>query len=282
MEFGTVIQAGVAFGQVLGALSVVVVHFGTLSNLAAVTTRVGTFWESLERARAAPRGQGPLVELREGPDLSFLGVSLTLPNHPGPVIRDLTLALGPEDRLLVTGPSGSGKTSLLRLLGGLCSQGSGVLVHPPREQCMFIPQRPYMPLGSFRNQLLYGTGLDDVAEPELQRVIAVTGLEATVARVGRQAHDGDWKNLLSEGEQELFAFARVLLVRPSFLFLDEASNALGDVRRAILYAELQRLGIRYLTTGSRSQLDRFHNRVLTLETGGGWSVQDLPRLARSA
>jgi putative ATP-binding cassette transporter len=198
------------------------------------------------------------------------------------VLKDLTLALAPEDRLLVTGPSGSGKTSLLRLLGGLWSQGAGVLVHPPRAQCMFIPQRPYMPLGSFRSQLLYGTGLDDVEELELQRVIALTGLEATMARVGKRTHDGDWKNLLSEGEQELFAFARVLLVRPGFLFLDEASNALGDARRAILYGELQRLGIRYLTTGPRLQLDRFHNRVLTLEGGGGWSVQDLPRLARSA
>jgi putative ATP-binding cassette transporter len=214
--------------------------------------------------------------------VSFIGVSLTLPNHSGPVVRELTLSLAPRDRLLVTGPSGAGKTSLLRLLGGLSSQGTGVLVHPPRAQCMFIPQRPYMPLGTFRSQLLYGTGLDDVPEPELERVIALTGLENTVARVGRQAHDGDWKNLLSEGEQELFAFARVLLVRPPFLFMDEASNALGDVRRELLYAELQRLGIRYLTTGSRSQLERFHTRVLTLETGGGWTVQDLPPLARAA
>jgi putative ATP-binding cassette transporter len=282
VEFGTVVQAGVAFAQVLGALSVMVVHFGTLSSLAAVSARVGSFWEAIEAAHVAHEQSDQAVEVTEAPAVTFSGVTLLIPNQPLAVVRELSLVVGSDDRLLVTGPSGSGKTSLMRLLAGLWGHGSGAVQHPSPRQSMFIPQRPYMPLGSFRSQFLYGTELESVSEADLQRVIALTGLEATVARVGQLHEEEDWNSLLSLGEQELFAFARVLLVRPPFLFLDEASNSVDAPRRALLYAELRRLGIRYVSTGPRPQLDQFHTRVLELDGRGGWKVSELPGMAAVA
>ena len=279
MELGTVIQAGVAFAQVLGALSVMVVHFGTLSSLAAVTARVGAFWESIDRAHGPHGPDHELVRIQDTPGVSFQGVTLLTPNRLQTIVRDLTLEVGPDDRLLVAGPSGSGKSSLLRLLGGLWSQGSGVVGRPVLPQCMFIPQRPYMPLGKLREQFLYGTPLERVDDAVLWRAIELTGLEGTIARIGDLDREEDWRGLLSVGEQELFGFARVLLGRPDFLFLDEASNAVDAARREILYGELRRLGIRYISTGPRSSLDRFHNRVLELDGAGGWRVVALPPLA---
>jgi len=150
---------------------------------------------------------------------------------------------------------------------------------PGVPQCMFIPQRPYMPLGKLREQFLYGTPLERVDEAVLRRAIELTGLGGTVARIGDLDREEDWRSLLSVGEQELFGFARALLGRPDFLFLDEASNAVDAARREILYGELRRLGIRYISTGPRSSLDRFHNRVLELDGAGGWRVVALPPLA---
>ena len=284
MELGTVIQAGVAFGQVLGALSVIVVHFGTLSSLAAVTTRVGTFWDSIERASGPHGPSDQLVEFEDGPSVAFKGVTLLTPTRKQTIVRNLSVHLGPGDRLLVTGPSGSGKSSLLRLLGGLWSHGSGVVQRPAALECMFIPQRPYMPLGTFREQFLYGTHLERVDDAELTRAIGLVGLEGTVARIGDLDREEDWKSLLSVGEQELFAFARVLIGRPRFLFLDEASGAVDVDRRQAFYEQLQGLGICYLSTGPRPALERFHNRVLELDGSGGWTLADLPppRLLRAA
>jgi vitamin B12/bleomycin/antimicrobial peptide transport system ATP-binding/permease protein len=282
MEFGTVVQAGVAFAQVLGALSVIVVHFGTLSGLAAVTARVGSFWESIERARTHQGATERAIVVLEGPEVSFHGVTLLIPHHEQAIVRDLSLHVGPDVRLLVAGPSGSGKTSLLRLLGGLWSHGHGVVRRPAPRDCMFIPQRPYMPLGTFRHQFLYGTNLQAVDEAALQRVITLTGLRGTVDRVGQLDHEEDWRSRLSEGEQELFAFARVLIVRPRFLFLDEASSSLNAGLRETLYAELQRLGVRYISTGPRSQLDGFHTRLLQLDGEGGYQLLELQPLPPSS
>ncbi len=279
MELGTVVQAGVAFGQVLGAMSIIVVHFGTLSSLAAVTTRVGVFWDSIERANGPQGSSEQLVELREGSGVSFDSVTLLTPARERVIVKELSMHLDDHHRLLVTGPSGSGKSSLLRLLGGLWSHGHGVVYRPASLSCMFIPQRPYMPLGRLRDQFLYGTQLDRVDDAELVRAINLVGLQGAVARIGDLDREEDWKKLLSVGEQELFAFARVVLGRPGFLFLDEASNSVGADRREAFYAELRRLGVRYLSTGARPALERFHNRLLELDGAGGWKLIDLPPLA---
>ena len=276
IEFGVVIQAAGAFGQVLGALSIIVVHFGGLSNLAAVANRLGTFWETVERAHAASEQSAGRVAVRDAATVSFDHVTLLTPDRSQVMVKDLNLTLAPEDRLLVSGPSGSGKSSLLRLLGGLWREGSGSAGRPPLARCMFLPQRPYMLLGNLRGQFVYGTAREDVGDAELEELVEIAGLTPTVERVGGLDKEEDWKSLLSLGEQQLVGFVRMLVAQPKMLFMDEAANAVDERRRELLYAELKKRGIAYMSIGARSDLARFHTKLLDLQGRGGWRLSSLP------
>jgi putative ATP-binding cassette transporter len=271
IDFGVVIQAGGAFGQVLGALSIIVVNFGGLSSLAAVTNRLGAFWESIERAQVENR-KLPKIHTKDSELIQCKEVTLLTPQRDQILVKDLTCSVAPHERLLIVGPSGSGKSSLIRMFAGLWTLGSGQVTRPPIEQSMFIPQRPHMSLGTFRSQFLYGAPTDQVSDEELLQVAEITGLKDTLARVGGWDVEEDWKGLLSLGEQELVAFARIFITKPAVVFLDEATSAVDANRKHILYEELKKKGIRYVSVGILSDLRNYHDVILELQGRGAWRI----------
>ena len=272
IEFGVVIQAGGAFGQVLGALSIIVVHFGGLSSLAATTNRLGAFWETIEMIQRE-RAAGPRIELEDGEEISLDRVTVLTPQRDQVLVRELSFAVKPNERLLITGPSGSGKSSILRVIAGLWVLGSGRVTRPALNRCMFVPQRPYMVLGSFRSQLVYGCSEDDIDQKELNKIIEITGLTHTVERIGGLEADEDWRGLLSLGEQELIAFARIFISRPEVVFLDEATSAIDSSRRTVLYEELKKRGIQFISVGPSNDVEAFHDVILELQGRGGWILR---------
>ena len=275
MALGGLMQTVSAFGRVQDGLSYFVEAYDTIAKLVSVIHRLYGFTEHLEEVRTL----APAVEQVEGGSVEMDGaaadashalvmsdVAVRLPDG-AQILAPFSLALPAGKRLLVTGPSGCGKSTLLRALAGLWPFGGGRLQRPSGSRVLFLPQRPYLPLGTLRRAIVYP--LPEAQAPtddELRRVLSLVDLAQLADRIG---DTDDWSRILSLGEQQRIAFARVILTRPDWIFLDEATSALDEAREARLYdllrSELPNAGI--VSVGHRSTLFARHDSELSLAGG---------------
>jgi putative ATP-binding cassette transporter len=273
IKFGVVTQAEGAFIQVLSALSVIVTQFEQLSNFVAGITRLETFSTALESEAKEKTEERPRIESAEESRLALEHVTLMTPDYHQILVRDVSLEAPAGKGLLIIGPSGVGKSSLLRAVAGLWDAGEGRIARPPLKEMLFLPQRPYMVLGSLREQLLYPQVDQEVGNAELMAVLERVNLTDLPDRVGGFDAELDWGQLLSLGEQQRLAFARLLLTKPAYAILDEATSALDAPNEALLYRELQNAGTTYISVGHRPSLPAYHNQVLELQGGGNWRLK---------
>ncbi len=163
---------------------------------------------------------------------------------------------------------------MLRAAAGLWSAGQGRVVRPPLEDVLFLPQQPYLRPGKLRDQLLYGTRKKHIADRHILAVLWEIGFEAALERVGGLDAECDWHGVLSLGEQQQVAVARLLLANPPFAFLDEPASALDEDRARQLYEALHDSSISYISVGSDPRLREYHDRVIELGTNGAWMETD--------
>ncbi len=280
MQLGGLMQTGSAFGRVQGAMSWFVNMYPDVADWKATVDRLTGFQAALARTVAAS-GTGIERMPAPQPGIALDEVEIRLPGDR-PLINQASLQLVPGQSVLISGPSGSGKSTLFRVLGGLWPYGNGRVTIPFGAKLLFLPQRPYLPLGTLRDVVTYpqapeGEGLADEA---IRRALADCGLPHLADRLDEVQ---SWAQQLSPGEQQRIAFVRALLQRPDWLFLDEATAALDEAMEARLYGLLvERLpATTIVSVGHRAGLARFHQHHIVIAGGAeGGRLTRLPAAAQ--
>ncbi len=272
MRYGSFIQASIAFNLVESSVFFIINNIDALARFSASIGRLAGFQTNIEGAIKESRTAQQVISSGDG--LVVRHATLTTPQTNRLLIEDLNLSVGDNGHLLVVGPSGCGKTSLLRMISGLWTPQEGTVESPQPGELLFIPQKPYMTLGTLREQLCYPQRPDPAlfSDNHLRSVLELVNLGALVQRYPDFNIKQDWPRLLSLGEQQRLAFGRLLLNSPRYVILDEATSAVDVKTERHLYALLVERNIAFISVGHRPTLTAFHDNVLELDGSGSWRL----------
>jgi ABC-type uncharacterized transport system fused permease/ATPase subunit len=271
IDYGEISQASLACFMFSNALGQLIAEFGTSGQFSSYVQRLAEFSDALEAASKQAEELSTIKVVEEN-RLAFEHITLQTPDYEKVIVEDLSLSALPGEGLLIVGPSGRGKSSLLRAIAGLWNSGSGKLLRPPLEDVLFLPQRPYIILGTLREQLLYPNTNEEMSDRELEEILQQVNLENLLNRVNGFDTEVRWENILSVGEQQRLAFARILITCPSFTILDEATSALDLSNEENLYKQLQETETTFISVGHRESLFNYHQWVLELGEDSSWKL----------
>jgi putative ATP-binding cassette transporter len=269
---GQLFQVIDAYSHVQNGFSFIIDSFTRLAQWRAVINRLNNFLFCMELSRYEQKG----ISVNSHKDSCFSVDKLSVFRPDGQQLaEDIAIELRQGQHLLVAGPSGCGKSTLLRTLSGLWPFAKGKIYAPNGEVILFIPQKPYMPLNSLREVILYPglarQGIDD-------KYIKETMMNCRLGHlVDKLDNVMDWGQILSLGEQQRIAFARAILSKPNWLFLDEATSALDDETESVVYNAVLKLltNTTLISVGHRKTIRRFHKQILKLTGDGQWQLEYL-------
>jgi putative ATP-binding cassette transporter len=272
LEVGRIVEATGAFSAIMGSLTILLDNMESLSRYAAGIRRVKALHSSLSAASWSARHGREKIAMVEGDRLRFDNVTLHTPNYERTLIRELTASIPCGKNLMIVGGSGLGKSSLLRMMAGLWNCGEGTVERPDAEDLLFLPQHAYMIVGTLREQLAYPNLDRSPSDEELREVLDRVNLSNLEERCGGFDVELDFEKILSVGERQRLAVARVLLKSPRYVLLDEATSALDRENEEALYEELISTSATIVSVTHHPSLVKYHSHVLELKPEGEWSL----------
>jgi len=266
IEFGVITQSTMAFAHLLGAFSLIVTQFQSISSYFAVLARLSSLGDATRQLRDEAGIE--IVESSEG--FAFQELTLHSPRDGRTLVDQLTLEMGPSTRLLIRGSNETAKIAIFRASAGIWKWGKGRVLRPGNDQVLFLPERPYLPPGTLR-ELLVRTGSEhQVADEEILETLRLLEVDAVCSRAGGLHVEREWNNILALGEQQLLAVVRLLLARPRFAFLDRIDTALSAARVDRVLRVLSDRSIAYLAVGDHQDPARHYDSILHLSDDGTW------------
>ena len=258
---GGLMQVASAFGRVQDSLSYFVDTYSSLATWQSVVMRLTYFGRHMQEV-SADAERFHLDRFVAAGEVRAENMQVDLPDGT-PLLKDVTFTLEPGANVLIKGVSGSGKSTLLRAIAGIWPYVEGTIALPEQEKLMFIPQKPYLPLGSLREALLY-PGNKPVSDEVLVALMEQCQIGYLQDKLDIVA---DWSHVLSVGEQQRLAFVRAHIQEPLWLFLDEATSALDEETEAKMYTLVgERLpATTIVSIGHRSTLNKYHQHILRLD-----------------
>ncbi|HEY1096476.1 MAG TPA: ABC transporter ATP-binding protein/permease [Alphaproteobacteria bacterium] len=263
IQLGGLMQTASAFRQVQESFSFIISAYTSIATWRAVIQRLSGFEANITKAEEVAEHQKIAQQQQESHGESLVAYHLSVYLPDGKLLlNDINLTLNKGDSLMITGPSGRGKSTLMRALAGLWPFTKGMLQLPSNSHMLFLPQKPYLPLGTLRQVLSYPLAplySDDI----LAEMLTLCQLGHLVSQLDEAS---DWSHMLSPGEQQRIAFARALLSKPDFIFLDEATSALDEQSEAYFYnllkTHLPQPGL--ISVSHRTNLQNWHQQLLDL------------------
>ena len=276
MTLGQVMQAASAFTIVQAAFNWLVDNYPRLADWTASACRVSSLMVSLDALERAEKGVGRIERSEKAGAALRLGHLSVMLEDGTAVVTDAEVVIARGERVLVAGESGTGKSTLVRAIAGLWPWGKGHVQVDEGAKILLMPQRAYVPVGTLRRAVTYPLPAEDKSLDEIARALKLVGLEHLIDRLAEEA---PWDQILSGGEKQRLAFARILLHRPNIVVLDEATSALDpgsqDQMMELLTSELGATTI--VSVAHRPELEAFHSRKITLERhrGGARLISDI-------
>jgi putative ATP-binding cassette transporter len=257
---GVIFQVASAFRNVQGSLSWFIDAYPDFATWKATVDRLTSFGESLARVRGEAEHLGGEHTAGGEPQIGLAGLELALPQGR-PLLQPTSIELAPGEHVLVTGPSGAGKSTFFRAMAGIWPYWKGRVTVPKGARLLFLPQKPYLPIGSLRRAVSYPEDETRFSADEIREALRAVGLPQLGEDLERREN---WAQVLSGGEQQRLAFARALLAKPDWLFLDEATASLPEEAQDALYRLVrERLPKTTLVSiGHRAALADLHQRRL--------------------
>jgi putative ATP-binding cassette transporter len=268
VEFGVITQSAMAFTTLLGAFSLIINQFQSISSFAAVIARLSALVGAVEKG--PPSGRTGVAVVGDDGRIAYEGLTLYSPDGGREVLKNLTANIPRGKRVLIVGPNEAARMALFRATAGIWPAGVGTLVRPPLEEIFFLPQRPYLPPRTLRDLVL--TGQEQVmTDDEITAALRAAGLDSVPARAGGLDSEHDWPTILSVAEQQLLALTRLTLARPAFAMLDRVTAALkpAQVRQAL--RRLDENSITYITFAEEAESLELYDALLEIDADGGWN-----------
>ncbi|POF63226.1 ABC transporter ATP-binding protein [Novacetimonas maltaceti] len=262
MTFGTLMQMVMAFSRVQGAMGWFSTSYASLATWHAEVARLATFQRVMDRARAM-EGECRVIPAAAGADMVLRDLTVLRPDGTV-MLEHVSMTLRHGGMTVISAPSGTGKSTLFRVMAGIWPFVRGEIERPDTPM-MFVPQRPYLPVGSLRRAVCYPMATTQVQDTQVRAALAAVGLGRLAPLLDEEA---PWGQTLSPGEQQRLAFARILVARPAWVFLDESTSSLDATAEGMLYDLLRQEcpGITIVSITHRASLLAAHDTCITLQS----------------